>query len=521
MNSIALLQRLREKASSDRGKSEERKAKKRLNTNQRTLEFDLFAQLSYMAAISTAGVPRAKLFEYAAELPYVSSSYFKRINIVARKLNLDYAEACRMEAERTRSPELRSLLLRMSGSLSSGEDETKFLRREAETVAEVYGNKYGREVEALKKWTDAYVALVVAASLIVIVAVISMMIYQVGVIFIVGLALAMVAVSCVGAWTIYVSAPREIKTRVSGPSSSLQRLADKLFKVLALLAIVIGGAMLMMGLDLAWVLIGAGAVIFPVGFLATRDDKNVTRKDDDIATVVRVLGGVASAMSTTVADALGRIDRRSMGSLTPEVDRLRMRLKAGIDPSLCWETLVDETGSELVERTVHMFWDPINAGGEPGKVGEAAAFFCSRIAFLRASRQLVAATFSWLALPLHVALVALLEFILEIMGLFTLDTVTGISNIAEESSAIAETSLPIADLFTFGQVNLDLVGVLVTSVVLVLTFGNAFAPKAADGGHSYKFVYNLAITMMISGFLMLAVPRFASSIFQSILEGGA
>ena len=56
-----------------------------------------------------------------------------------------------------------------------------------------------------------------------------------------------------------------------------------------------------------------------------------------------------------------------------------------------------------------------------------------------------------------------------------------------------------------------------TFVVLVLTVANSFAPKAASGGHSYKVVYNLSISMVISGAVMLAVPAFAGSIFESIV----
>ena len=166
--------------------------------NTRALEFDLFAQLSYMSALSTAGVSRGDLFAYAAKLPYSTSVYFKKISVAAKKLNIDYAEACRIEAERTSAPDVRSLLLRLAGSLTAGEDETEFLRREAQVIGETYGNRYSREVESLKKWTDAYVALIVAASLIVIVAVISMMVYPVGVGVVVGLALAMITAACLG-----------------------------------------------------------------------------------------------------------------------------------------------------------------------------------------------------------------------------------------------------------------------------------------------------------------------------------
>ena len=490
------------------------------NKNKRTMQFDLFAQLSYMASLATAGVPRSTLFEQAAGLPYVSSQYFENVAFIAKHMNIDYSEACRMEADRTKDPEVRGLLLRFSGALSSGEDETEFLRREAEIIGETYSNQYARDVESLKKWTDAYVALVVAAGLIVIVAVISMMIYEVGTTFIVGLSIGMVGVTCFGAWLIYASAPREIKTRVKGPSSKLQKQATFLFKTLLPIGIIVTSLMTVMKIEMGIILLAGAAFIMPAGFVMRRDDGRLTKKDMAISTMVRVLGGVTAATGTTLQESLGKIDKRSMGELMPEVERLRFRLVAGIKPDMCWDAFVDEIGSELIERTVSMFWDSINVGGEPGVVGNASAYYSSKIAFLRATRTLVATTFQYLALPLHVAMVGLLVFILEIMALFS-SGIGGDFQALEEATAdsqLTSTGLGISELFSFGQVNLQLVGFLVTSVVLVLTITNAFAPKAAAGGHNYKLLYNLAANMIITGVLMIAVPRWASSMFDTIMN---
>ena len=506
-------------AFSDLPEGEERpKAKPARRPSQRNLQFDLFAQLSYMAAVATAGVSRRELFEYAAGLPYASAHYFNDVSELAQKMNIDYAEGCRLIADKAKSPEVRSFLLRMAGLLSSGEGETEFLRREAEITGETYSNQYERDVETLKKWTDAYVTLLVASGLIVVVAVISMMIYDVGVLVVVGLALMMVGATCLGAWILYASAPREIKTRVTGPSSNLQLLATGLFRVEAPLTVVTGSVLWMMGVDLGWIMITAALLILPAGVVANLDDKRVARLDNDIPTVVRVLGGITSAMSSTISDSVQRVDRRSMGSLKPEIARLGHRLKTGIDPYMCWGALVDECGSELVDRTVQMFWNPLSLGGDPGAVGNASAYFSSRIAFLRATRSMVASTFRYLTLPLHTAMVALLEFIVEVMRLFG-SSLEG-SEAAVASRSNASGAISTGDLITFGQVDLGMVSLLVTFVVIVLTGANAFAPKFADGGHPLKIAYNLSTTMVITGGLLLIVPAFAQALFGSIVQTG-
>ena len=474
MSFIGLFQKLKKKGSSEGSGQSSKAAPKRRIPSSRNLQFDLFAQLSYMSAVATAGISRRDLFALAASLPYATAKYFADINALARKLNIDYAESCRMVADRAETPEVGSLLMRMAGSLAAGEAEDDFLRREAEIIGETFGNQYERDVEALKKWADAYVTLLVASGLIVIVAVMSMMIYPVGVALIVGLAGLMVGATCLGAWIIYASAPREITTRLSGPSSKLQLQAASIFRITAPLTMAVAAVLFLMRVDLGWILIISAILLAPAGWLIKRDDKRLAKKDADIASTVRVLGGVTSALGTTVSEAITNIDLRSMGALMPEVTRLKYRLGAGLDPDLCWKALVNETGSELIDRTIEMFHTALSLGGDAAKIGQASSFFASKIAFLRATRGMVASSFRWLTLPLHVAMVGLLEFIVEIMNLFSLSIAQSALGLAESMKG-SSASIGSGQLITFGVVDMQMVHILVTTVVLVLTAANAYA----------------------------------------------
>ena len=172
----------------------------KLPDDERQLHFDMFMHLSYMASIATAKVTRSKLFAEAAQLRLTSTQYFKDIQSLADKLAIDYAEACRMVAERSSNPEMAALLLRIAGSLASGEDEAEFLTREASALADQYSSRYERDVESLKKWTDGYVALVVSVGLVVIVSIISMMIYSIGTGFLLGVTGAGCGVIGIGGW---------------------------------------------------------------------------------------------------------------------------------------------------------------------------------------------------------------------------------------------------------------------------------------------------------------------------------
>ena len=164
-----------EKASSKSGKDKEGPGFLKLFQNidldsmfsRDPLEVDLLTQLTHMSAVSTSGMSRAKLFEGTAGLSYSTSKYFRQVHLVAQRLNYDYSRACELVADRINDDHVSNLLLHFATALSAGEPEEEFLRRESGLLLETYGKEYGRNVEALQKWSDAYVALMVSATLIV------------------------------------------------------------------------------------------------------------------------------------------------------------------------------------------------------------------------------------------------------------------------------------------------------------------------------------------------------------------
>ena len=179
---------------------------------------------------------------------------------------------------------------------------------------------------------------------------------------------------------------------------------------------------------------------------------------------------------------------------------------------MCWQRFVAESGSETIRRTIQIFWDGIQLGGEPEKVGLESSLYSMKISLLRAKRSLVASTFSWLVLPLHVALTALMVFILQIMDIFQ-STLAGIQDVDLADSL---SSIPVTPFASFNDGETSILVWLVTLVVLVLTAANAFAPKAAEGGHSLKLLYNLGIMAIISGANFLIVPRLVQGLFSSV-----
>lgn len=481
------------------------------------LEYDLVAQLTYMSALATANVGRENLFQKTAELGYTTSGYFHRVHLVAQRLNYDYARACQIVADSTENEIVRSLLLRFSSSLSSGEPETVFLARETEIELDKYARKYERDLESLRKWTDAYVALMVSVTLVVVVSLVSMMIYSVGTAFILGLAAVMIAISILGDWIIYRTSPVEPKTHKRANKSKTQ---DQMFSVARVLlpAGAVLGAVVALVFNIGAGMVAGGIAVAPVGVMAFIDDRRIDQHDRDVSTLLRSLGSIVGAIGTTVTEGMERINQRSLASLEQGVKRLHVRLRSGIKPDLCWDRFVEETGSELVDRSVGIFWDTMKLGGEPDAIGYLSSMFALKISLLRENRKLVAQSFMYLMVPLHAVLIAILLFVTEVMVIFGQQ----LNNINSQQIASTDPSITgglDVNALAFASPNIGFIRGFALIVTIVLTIVDTWSPHATSGGHHHKVWLYAAVMLVLSGASLVMIPHVVGGLFQNVSGG--
>jgi len=481
-------------------------------------QFDLLTVLTYLSSVSTANLSREQIFDSASELGYLPSPYFARVANLVQSLGYDYSHACHVVSKTTKDEVMRQFLLRFGNSMASGEPETVFLARETQVMMDDYTNEYERAIEALRKWTDAFVALMVSCNLIVLVALISNMIYNLGLLFMVVVELVAILAAAMGAYLIYRIAPYDPVVHKLEHRSEEQKRMTKMARILLPTALLVGlvtfGVLGSMGLAL----IVAGIIVLPVGVTTTLLEQKIDARDRDIADFLRALGGVTAARGSTVIESLGHIDARAIGSLEPELINLLKRVACGINTGLCWSRFMAETGSELVHRTVRAFWDGNDWGGEPEKVGRFSSDMALRVWLLRAKRKLVASTFNYVVIPMHVALIGTMVFVSEVVSAFNVKLVEAqaIAN-AENASTIRPEDIGIPGALSFQSFDTGFIRMMVIGVILALTAINAFAPKAASGGHSYKVALFGGLTLITSGLLLMGVPPLAQMMFSDTL----
>ena len=177
-----------------------RKRTETASSDSAVLSFDLYSNLTYMAALSSGDVPRDVIFRHAMTQSYKTAIYFKQVYLLTKRLGFEYGRAFQLVSKRAAAETMKSLLLRFAGSINSGESENAFLTQEARIERDQYTNLYQRGLETFQKWGDAYAALMVSVALIMVVSMISTMLYDMGNAFVFMLTGTMFIMSFFGAY---------------------------------------------------------------------------------------------------------------------------------------------------------------------------------------------------------------------------------------------------------------------------------------------------------------------------------
>lgn len=475
------------------------------------LSFDLLSNLTYMAAVSAGGSPRDLILEWTLRQNYRTVFYFRQVYLLAKRTGFEYARAFQMVARKTKADTMRSLLLRFAGAISSGYPENDFLTEEAKVEREKYINSYYRSLETVTKWGDAYAALLVSVSLVVVVAMISSMMSNISEMFVLMLTCTMFMTTSFGVYIIYRTSPYEVKTYKNKRGPRERELAVRFFYLFvpagAVLAIAAG---FIWGLGIAHLIVGFSLI--PCGIMAWLDDRKIDQLDQETSAFIRALGNVAASLGTTTANALNKLDRRSMGNLEPYIQRLQVRLRSHISSEKCWDAFRDEVGAELMNRTTRMYVDGVTLGGEPDKVGAIAAGFAMDAALMRARRAVSATPFAYLTIPLHFAMTGLMVFILEIMKSFNMRITEAVVEMESRSSSSTLGVMPALPFFE--PQDMTMITYLTMSALIAYTISNSLAPKFAKGGHPLNIATFGFITCIMTGFNLLMVPIVASGILD-------
>jgi flagellar protein FlaJ len=487
--------------------------------NELYMSNDLLFSLTYMAAISTANLTRDKIFGSISEKKeYCPSIYFNQI----REL------ACELISEKVTNDKLRELFNRLSNAISAGEPDNEFLTKEWKLFKTKRKDEYERELETTKEWSNAYTALLVSTSLVSIIILLSVILYNLGntkttlssTVVVISL------MSLFGVSLLFQASPKDARAHDLKIKSKEQVFIYKwlphtlILSTLIILLLTIVPAFIgsfEFFLDIKGIgMILAGIVMLPVGIHANRDVVKIDQRDESYTTFIRSLGSIVSGSGLTVPKALLKIDPKNLGELKEMSRDLYKRLASGLDPKLCWERFVGETGSYLIYKLTNVFVDAVNLGGDAETVGELVSSSNLEIVLLRMKRDRTSKAFTSLVIPLHISMVALLLFIGQILTVFTTIIAKLFVQFSISGSQLQDIpgGLSGMNLGIFGGVPVELLEQFVVVTIIIVTVTNILAIVAVKGGPIYLALYYGVILFILSGILMVVIPPVVDHTFS-------
>ena len=491
---------------------------------------DMLFALTYMASISTANLTRDKIFSsISGKKEYCPGKYFNLIKELAQHWHYDYANACELISTKVKHDRMRELLNRLSNAIAAGEPDSEFLTKEWRLFKTKRKDEFERDLDTTKEWSNAYTALLVSTSLVAIIILLSVILYNIGdpadtlysTMFIIFF------MAFFGVGLLFRCSPKDTKVHNLSVKSKEQTYIYKwtpLTLVIAALAVLLltvlpafTGSAADFFIDIKGVgMIVAGVTMIPVGIAAKRDIEKINKRDESYTTFIRSLGSIISGSGLTVPKALLKIDPKNLGELKDMSQELYKKLASGLDPALCWGRFVGETGSYLIYKFTSVFVDAVNFGGNAEVVGELVSSSNLELVLLRMKRERIAKGFSSLVIPLHVSMVGLLLFIGLILTIFS--TIINSLFTQFEINRSELEGIPGGmggmNMGIFGGVPLELLGQFVVIVTIILTIANLLAIVAVKGGPMYLAIYYGIFMFILSGILMIIVPPLVEMAFS-------
>jgi flagellar protein FlaJ len=490
---------------------------------------DILFMITYMTAITTAQVSRPEIFaKTSTRKEYVTSRYIEKVESFVKKWNYSYSQALRLIAERCRNAILRSMLNRYANGIDSGVPDDEFLKVELSTVRSVYRNTFEQGFEMLKKWGDAYIAMMLSGTIVGIIIMVSVAIYSPTEIdSTLNMSYAIILmISVFGLTTMYRSIPDDTKTHgLPGQGSYEQMMVRRLERVIVPVAVVSAIVLALAGINAGLIAFFVGVLFAPLGIIALKDDMNIQRRDEDFTVFLRGLGSIMGGKGLTTTYALAEVDRKSLEVLGSFIDAAYSKLNLGLSEAMVWERFIRESGSNLIYKYLNIFRDSIALGGSPADIGKIVSSSMLEMVLLRKKREMLTTSFIVLLIPMHVAMVAIFAFLFHILLTMSRAIKEVMEAFGESNAALGGGGHSVGgsmaqSMNIFVNFPEDKMGMYLIITLTMITISNILAGKIVKGGDRSMLYFFGSVMFALTGLVYILTPIIVESYFQIPTYGG-
>jgi len=495
-------------------------------TEDKKMGADLLFTMTYMASLALANASRPEIFSYAANRKeYLSSKYLTKVDLFVKKWSYSYAESLSIVAERANNVILKSMLSRYANAIDSGVPDDDFLKNELSTVRSVYRSQIEQGLEMLKKWGDAYIAMLLSGTVIAVTIMISIAIYSpTGMETTLGMSYAIIFVICFfGNLLMYTSVPDDPKSHgLTRWASKEQKTIHAMERIIVPLTVIAVLLMAFLGIDAGLIYLLVGILMAPLGIIGFIDDSNITLRDNDFSTFIRSLGAVMGGQGTTAVYALNTIDKKSLVALEPLVNSVYSKMNLGLDDKQIWDKFIGESGSDLIYKYLNIYLDTITLGGPPDSIGTVVGSSVLEQTLLREKKDMHARSFIVLLVPMHVAMAGIFVVLYRIMVTLTgsvstmmasfQNTTAAAGGVSSAGGVSASSALGGMSMFTnFPEKEM---GFYVVTTLTIITVSNIIAARVVGGGDRYMFYFYTALFCSLTGLVLLVSPIAVNIFFN-------
>ncbi len=484
---------------------------------------DLLFMLTYMAAILTANATRPEIFGYTgARHEYVSTGYIRRADLLVKRWGYSYVEALTNVAKKIENPMLFSMINRYANAMDTGVPDEDYLKRELDTIRNIYRSNYDQGIELLKKWSDAYIAMLFSGALIGIIIMVSIAIYAPEDIqpTLATSYIIILLISTLGLTAMFRAVPADPKTHRLAHGSAEQNMIKRMeIKIVPILGIIVL-LLLLLGMNYGLVLMLIGMLLFPLGIIGYIDDGNISIRDSEFPTFIRGVGAVQGGKGTTIGPALADIDKKSLPTLVPLINGVYSKINLGLDEARIWERFINESGSYLIYKYLNIYHDALKLGGKAEIIGEIISSSMLDQVLLRDHRNTVAMGFITLLIPMHALMVAIFLFLFEILCTMSDVIAVKMAEYSEASAALSsgETGSIASSMggamFVFQNFDQDAIGLYVIIILTMILVANILAGKIVSAGDKYLFYFYTSLMCAVTGILFIFAPIVIDMLFK-------
>lgn len=471
------------------------------------LDVDFLYSLLHMYVVSTGSQPPGEIVRSASKGPYGHySKTYRRAAELSKRWGYTVPEALSLSSRGERNKAFKEFMERFAVISAVGEEVTSFLKVEYETIKFNYQNFYNRSLDSLNVLYGAYASTMVS----VIFAVTTMMLlffFFGGTslrIVILSYVAALVAISVLGVLVI-LKAPKDLfeAKRSRNPTALL---ADILAAAGFVLGVIISYMILSRGIN--YVTVGISFIVFgllfvPAGYVINNMENLIDDYDKFFPVMIRSLGIYLSQVPD-LRQAVKELSKIELGRLRKLLENLQASLAMGVDKGIAMAKFSVRTGSENIYRSLQVFADVMDHGGDLSEAGVALSDHMNLLLTLRERKLQVTGNFLSTLILMHASVVAIMVFMAEMMYYFSQLLIP----------LRASISASFANIFVFGNINVPLLESSTLIFAAVITLINAYILAVTKVGSPRSFYLFLAILSIMTGGAIVGVAALMSYLFH-------